>query len=150
MRHLQSTAGIVILWALLCVIPTSGQTREARSTARGSGVISGAVLSDEAEPRPVRRVRVTCSGGDSGAATAITDDRGRFTFAGLRPGRYIVAASKEAWLPAGYGAKRPLRPGSAIPLADGQETEIVLRMLRGSVLTGVVLDHDNQPAAHTE
>jgi hypothetical protein len=48
-----------------------------------------------------------------------------------------------------YGAKRPMRPGSAIPIADGQTTEVVIKILRGSVITGVVLDHANQPAAQT-
>ena len=143
---------IALAAALLVIVmagaSASAQTREARSTVRGSAVISGTVLSDEDEPRPVRRVRVTCTGGDA-SATAITDDRGRFQFPGLRAGRYTLTATKDAWISTVYGAKRPLRPGSALPIADGQTAEVIIKMLRGSVITGIVLDHTNQPAANT-
>jgi hypothetical protein len=125
------------------------QPRDVAATKPPTAVISGVVLSDDEDQRPVRRVRVTCSGGDARGATAITDDRGRFQFTGLRPGRYTLGATKDAWIATTYGAKRPRRPGSAIPIAAGQHAQVVIRMLHGSVITGVVLDHANQPAAHT-
>lgn len=139
---------IATLIALSGATMVRAQTREARPNARGTAAISGIVVSDEPEPRPVRRVRVTCNGPDF-AATAISDDRGRFVFAGLKPGRYTIAGAKDAWVPSAYGAKRPLRPGSAVPVAEGQTVPIMLRMLRGAVITGVLLDHNNQPAANT-
>ena len=33
-----------------------------------------------------------------------------------------------------------------MPLADGETKEIIVRMARGGVITGVLLDHNNQPA----
>ena len=72
------------------------QTRDARSVTRPAGVISGTVVSDDTERRPVRRARVTCAGGDF-AASAITDDAGAFAFRGLKAGRYTIAATKDAW-----------------------------------------------------
>lgn len=144
---------IAMLAPLLWSIGADTQTRDAAAAKiRGTAVIAGTVISDDADPKPVRRVRVTCSSPDdvlTKGATAITDDAGRFVFAGLRAGRYTIAASKDAWVPTSYGAKRPLRPGSAIPLTEGQKSEIVVKMLRGSVITGVVLDHANQPSANT-
>ena len=128
---------------------STAQPRDTAAAARATAVISGVVVSDDEDGRPVRRVRVTCSGGDSGNATAITDDRGRFQFPGLRAGRYTLSATKDAWVPTSYGAKRPKRPGSAIPISPGQSTHVVIRMLRGSVITGVVLDQNHQPAAQT-
>ncbi len=80
-------------------------------------------------------------------ATTITDEAGRFVFANLPAGRYTVAASKPTWVAAMYGAKRPLRPGTPLPLADGQRLQIVVRMARGAVITGVLLDHSNLPAS---
>src|SRR4051812_44850600 len=136
----------LVVLGFACI--ADAQTRDPRSTPGVTGAISGTVVSDEPQPRPVRRVRVTCTGPDF-SATAISDDRGRFSFTGLKAGRYIIAGSKDAWVPSAYGAKRPLRPGSAIPVAPGQTVPIVLRMLRGSVITGVLLDHNNQPAANT-
>ena len=135
---------------LVCSVGTDTQTRDASAAkTRGTAVIAGTVVSDDADPKPVRRVRVTCSSPEFKGATAITDDAGRFVFTGLGAGRYTIAATKDAWVPTSYGSKRPLRPGSAIPLTDGQKIEIVVKMLRGSVITGVVLDHANQPSAST-
>jgi carboxypeptidase family protein len=127
----------------------TGPPRDARGPVRGTAVLSGIVVSDDAEARPVRKARVTCGSPDVPGHTTITDEGGRFVFARLPAGRYMVGASKAAWVTTSYGAKRPLRPGSAIPLADGQKLEITVRMARGSVITGVVLDHNNQPSAGT-
>ena len=140
--------GLMVLVVLTMFTRTAAaQPRDARGPVRGTGVISGMVVSDDAEARPVRKARVTCSGADVAGHTTITDDGGRFVFAGLPAGRYTVSASKAAWVATSYGAKRPLRPGVAIPLADGQKLEIVMRMPRGGAITGVVLDRNNQPAA---
>jgi len=139
----------VTLWLLLLLTTTtSAQTRDARLAARPTGVISGTVVADDSDQKPVRHVRVTCTGPDS-SFTAITDDRGRFTFTGLRAGRYMITGVKDAWITTAYGAKRPTRPGSAIPLTDGQTATIVLKMLHGSAITGHVLDYNNEPAAST-
>ena len=146
MRHVAFLARVVFLTIAVPALALA-QTRDVPASSRATGVISGTVISDDTDQRPVRRARVTCSGGDSGGATAITDDRGRFQFAGLRAGRYTLSATKDAWVPASYGAKRPGRAGSAIPVADGQKVQVVIRMLHGSAITGVVLDHHNQPAA---
>ena len=139
---------LATLLVTLAAAPPRGQVRDRRPDATGTATISGMTVTDEPEPRPVRRVRVTCSGPDF-SATAITDDRGRFTFTGLKAGRYSIAGTKDAWVPSAYGAKRPLRPGSAIPIADGETARITLRMLRGSVITGVLFDYNNQPAPST-
>jgi uncharacterized protein (DUF2141 family) len=138
---------VLMLLAVSYAPATGAQTRDARATLRGTAVLSGIVVSDDAEARPVRKARVTCSSPDVSGNTTITDDGGRFVFAGLPAGRYSVGASKATWVAANYGATRPLRPGSAIPLADGQKLDIVIRMPRGSVITGVVLDQNNQPSA---
>jgi uncharacterized protein (DUF2141 family) len=134
---------IIAVLAALQVAPS----RDARGPVRGTAVISGVVVSDDAEARPVRKARVTCSSPDAPGHTTITDDGGRFVFAGLPAGRYTVGASKVAWVQTVHGAKRPLRPGIAIPVADGQKLDIVVRMPRGGVITGVVRDRNNQPAA---
>lgn len=138
----------VILWFLLFAATALAQTRDLRPVSRPTAAISGTVVSDDPDQKPVRHVRVTCTGPDF-SATAITDDRGRFTFTGLKGGRYLIVSVKDAWITTAYGAKKPTRPGSAIPLADGQQETIVLKMLHGSAITGSVLDYNNEPAAYT-
>ena len=139
---------LAVLQVLAVVCPAvSAQTRDAARPGRGTAVISGIVVSDDVDARPVRKARVTCGGAGLQGYTTITDDKGRFSFLGLAPGRYTVTASKDAWITASYGAKRPLRPGSAIPVAAGETTDIVLRLPRGNVITGTLIDHNGQPAA---
>jgi hypothetical protein len=132
----------------VCADGGRADARRHGAVARYSGPVR-IVVSDDAERdrcgRRASRVRARTVSGN----TTITDDGGRFVFAGLPAGRYSVGASKATWVAANYGATRPLRPGSAIPLADGQKLDIVIRMPRGGVITGVVLDHNNQPSAGT-
>ncbi|HYT65762.1 MAG TPA: carboxypeptidase regulatory-like domain-containing protein [Vicinamibacterales bacterium] len=147
MVRFASRSAVVAIALLTSIAGAHAQSRD-RASSLGTATILGTAVSYEPEPRPVRRVRVTCTGSGF-AATAITDDRGRFVFAGLKAGRYTVTATKDAWVTSAYGAKRPSRPGSAIPLANGQTASITLAMIRGSVITGVLLDYNNQPAADT-
>jgi Carboxypeptidase regulatory-like domain len=121
--------------------------REAQGGVRPSAVLSGTVVSDDGEAVPVRHVRVTCTG--AAELMTVTDDRGRFTFARLPAGRYTIRMTKAGWVPAMYGAKGPLRPGTPIPIADGQTLEIVARLPRGAVITGAVIDESGQPSIGT-
>jgi len=123
------------------------QPRDLPAAAHSGGAISGVIVSDDLDARPVRHARVTLTGPE--ASTAITDERGRFMFVNLPAGRYQIAATKTAWIATSYGARRPGRPGSAIPLEDGQKLDLTLRMARGSVLSGVVLDYNGEPAARS-
>ena len=139
---------IAVLAALPALAPVAAaaQVRDTRSTA-GTGVISGIVVSDDADARPVRKARVTCGGADVRGHTTITDANGRFTFSGLRAGRYTIGVAKPTWVTTFHGAQRPARTGTPVPLADGEVRQIVVRLPRGAVITGVLLDYDNQPAS---
>src|SRR5207244_3198266 len=120
-------------------------------TAIGTAAISGIVVTDDREARPVRRARVTLSGANVDLGrTVITDDAGRFSFRSLPAGRFSLGATKEGWISTSFGAKRPGRPGTAIPMSDGQQVaNIVLRLPRGAVISGVILDDNGQPAPGT-
>src|SRR5689334_15984112 len=124
--------------------------RDARLMQNPTAVISGIVLTDDADPKPVRHARVVLTGGEStGDLTAIADGAGRFVFEGLRPGRFSVTASKDGWIPSSYGAKKPLASGTAVPIAEGQHADITIRLWRAAAISGTVLDHTGQPAVGT-
>jgi carboxypeptidase family protein len=146
--HVVRVSLLLTAWA----ISLQGQSappqppREARAGIHGTGVLSGTVVSDEAQPRPIRHARVTVgSSALAFARTAMTDDRGRFTIQDLPAGRYAVSASKDAWVTTAYGARRPQRPGTPVAVGDGQKAVVTIRMLRGAVITGVVTDPAGQP-----
>lgn len=108
---------------------------------QGTGAISGILVNDEADPKPIRRARVTLTE-DAGAGwTTVSDDTGTFRFAALPAGRFTLRASKEGFVPATYGARRPGGSGTAISLTGGQQaTGLTMRLLRGAVVTGTVRD----------
>ena len=130
--------------------------RDAASTmpARtGSASIAGLVV-DALSSQPVRRatVVVTDSASSSGSRLAVTDDHGRFAFEGLPSGRYVVTATKAAYLPTAFGVSKPMRLGSvptgtAIALTEGEKIpDVTLRITRGGVITGTVHGSDGRPA----
>jgi uncharacterized protein (DUF2141 family) len=121
--------------------------REGRRAAVGTGSVSGIVITDDAEGRPLRRARVFLNNPDAEIArTTISDDAGRFAFAELPSGRYTVGAAKDGYVTTNFGAGRPGGPGSPVVLTEGgPRGDITLRLLRGAVITGTLLDPDGQP-----
>lgn len=119
---------------------TAGQRRT------GTATISGIVMSDEAQSKPVRRARVTLNSAElPHGRTEITHDDGTFAFRGLPAGQYRVGVTKDAYLFTNYGETRPGRPGTPIALRAGESRELTLRLTRGSVITGTVVTADGQP-----
>ena len=135
---------------LATVVPEARQTRDSAASApqpRGSGVISGVVVSDDKPPRPLRRARVTLNDADRTVGlTATTDEAGAFAFRELPAGRYTLQSTKVPFLVATYGAKRPGGTGTTLLLKDGEQlTRLSLTMLKGAVITGSVRDAKNNP-----
>src|SRR5262245_20392384 len=118
-----------------------------RRPGAGTASISGIVVTDDADARPLRRARAFVNNTEEEIAqTTITDDGGRFRFDGLPAVRYLIGGAKEAYVTSNYGAVRPGGPGAAVVIADGiARTDVILPLLRGAVITGTLLDPDGQP-----
>jgi hypothetical protein len=121
-----------------------GQPRDRAQVRQGTASISGRVLTADTA-RPVKRARVVVSGGGRGGRTAITDDQGRYRLSELSADTYTVSASKGGFVDAIYGQRRPQQPGTPVQISDGREAANVdLRLIRGGVITGHVLDEDGE------
>jgi hypothetical protein len=132
--------------ALLAVL---AQTRDAAPPATGTAMVTGTVMTDEAQPRPLRRAVVTINSSDPVVGrTAITDDAGRFAFVNLPAARYTLFATKRGWVGMSLGAKAPGRPGQTVALAAGQRAAAAFRLPRPAVITGTVLDQNGVPPAN--
>jgi hypothetical protein len=129
----------------LVALSTGLTARSQTSAGTGAGRISGVVMSDD--QKPVRRAIVTLSGGDRPLSqNTITDDEGRFDFAGVPAGRFTIAASRASYVPIAYGATQPGRPGSSFVMAAGQQlANLRLQLVRGAIITGTVRDTRGDP-----
>ena len=108
--------------------------------------VSGVVVTDDADPHPVRRAIVALASPDSRGRVTVTDDAGRFVFVQVPSGRFTLSASRAGFVTATYGAKRPNGQGSPITLTSGQViNDLRLKMLRGGVISGTVFDQTGAP-----
>jgi hypothetical protein len=124
-----------------------GQARDRAAIPQGTASIAGRVLTADTG-RPVKRARVVVSGGGRGGRSAATDDQGRYAVTGLPAGNYTITASRAGFVDAIFGQRRPLQPGAPVPVTDGAAvTSVDLRLTRGGVITGRVLDEDGEPLA---
>jgi hypothetical protein len=141
--------GIPLALVLLLVSdPAAQQPRDhQRSDSTGKARVTGLVVADDEEGRPLRRTRVMISGSELALSrTAITSDEGLFSFDELPPGDYTLTASKEGYVPMSFGASRPGRPGRPLPLTGDGSRHVEFRLPRGAVITGVIRDPQGDPA----
>lgn len=97
--------------------------------------------------QPVGGARVMISGpGLPVGRTAITDNAGRFSITGLPAGRFFLNASKQGYVNVSFGQRRPGGMGTPVQLGDGEQRDVAIRLPRGGVITGMVLDERGDPA----
>ena len=114
--------------------------------AVGTAEISGRVFAADTG-RAVKRARVIVSAGGRPRA-ATTDEEGKYRLAGLPAATYSITASKAGFVDAAYGQRRALRTGTPVEIADGQRLSgLDIRLPKGGVITGHVLDEDGNPLA---
>ena len=142
---LARVASLAIL--LAASIPAAAQVPvrdAAKPSATGTATISGTIVTDDADTRPLRRVRVAAATTDRQVTrSTVTDDAGRFVLGTLPAGRYMLSAAKQGYVNVSYGATRPNRPGTALVIAEAQRlTGLTLRMARGAVISGQLVDQN--------
>ena len=139
------------LMLLAATVAASAQVRPARVPApmTGTATLSGVVVSDDADARPIRRAAVTLNapGDPRRQWVTSTDDTGRFAFAGLPSGSFSLVAAKPGFVRTYFGARRPgSTVGVPIAVADGSAVaNVTLKMARGAVITGTVFDERGRP-----
>jgi hypothetical protein len=138
---------VAALWSVSLLAQQPPRDAPAPRGKPSTATITGVVVSDDTEPRPLRRATVVLSPLTGGASQSVaTADDGTFVFGSLGAGRYAVKALKDAYVPMAYNATRPNGPGTGITLRDGESASVMIRLPRGAAITGMVTDEQGQPA----
>jgi hypothetical protein len=138
---------------LVALVVAAAATADARQSSRDPGQggprsrVAGIVVSAEDGRQPIRRAMVTLEG--PSAMSQLTDEDGRFAFEDVLGGDYDVTATRAAFLPASYGARRPGRLPSRLSVAAGAAIgDVTLFMSRGAAIEGTVRDFSGEPASN--
>lgn len=116
----------------------------------GTGVISGRVTA-AATGVPLRQAQLMLMALDQPQSirrSTTSDREGRYRFADLPAGRYLLVVNKGGYVSLQYGQKRPLDGGTPIVVGDAQAVNAVnVALQRGSVIAGRVTDEFGEPIA---
>ena len=138
----------VVLLLLISLAP-GHQQRDVQRPVAVTLTLSGMVLTDGETVAPIRgaEVRMHVASDPRTMRSTTTDAAGRFQFAGLSPGNITLTVSKPGYVTTAYGAKRPgTTVGVPIALVEGKQVEpVTVRIPRGGVITGMVLDRIGRP-----
>ncbi|HEX5069341.1 MAG TPA: carboxypeptidase-like regulatory domain-containing protein [Vicinamibacterales bacterium] len=138
-------AGILAVLAVAFVAP---QLRDVQQYPSGTSTLAGTVVVDEAGDQPLRRASVSLVllSDVRVQFQTVTDDRGRFSFSGLPAANVRLIVSKPTYVQTYYGAQQPgSTVGLPIALTDRETTTVSVRVPRGSVIAGTVVDENGQP-----
>jgi hypothetical protein len=117
--------------------PASGQT--------GTASVTGRVF-DGNGPAPVPFASVTLKG-STRSQTIVASEDGAFTFEGIGAGSYFLAATKPGFVTGYLRGASPGQPGPPLILIGGQRLDgLALRLTRGGVITGHIVDQHGEPA----
>jgi protocatechuate 3,4-dioxygenase beta subunit len=156
-KRRKSLAAISILFAGLLVFwpsAASAQARAGSTAARDAvsvsgppGKVSGTVRRAD-DGSPLRKAQVTLAPENRQQLEAVamrTDGNGKFEFTDVAPGRYLVRVARNGYVSQLYG-QRGSGPGLTLTVAPGSNLEkIDIRLDRAGVISGTVIDEDNEP-----
>ncbi|MGA2134341.1 MAG: carboxypeptidase regulatory-like domain-containing protein [Bryobacteraceae bacterium] len=137
--------------------PQSGQNQAAtppETKPEDLCAIEGQAV-DLATGAPLRKVEITLRGTQPATAgampnsyTATSEAGGGFIIKDIEPGKYRLSAQRTGYVTLQYGARGPMRGGTTLTLSTGQRMkDLSLRLNPQGVITGRILDENNDPVA---
>jgi hypothetical protein len=120
------------------------------AASKETATVAGNVLRlDSGEPLKKAKVILLGSGGsDALYVFYLTDEGGHFLFENVPPGSYHLQVSRNGYVDAEYGQKKPGARGAMLTLVSGQRlTDLVFKLSRTASISGHVFDEDGEPIA---
>ena len=120
------------------------------ATRSGSGVLRGRVV-DGSTNEPIARARVRLNMMGVQHPAVVTGSNGEFQFSSLPPGPVSLTAEKATYLQTTFPDRgRTIRSASRLAVLKDGETidDVVVRLYRGSAISGIVVDAYGDPVDH--
>jgi len=160
-RHRMITYGThAAIFLVLCgtiFAPRSAAQNNSSATPQQPGQITGQVLrADNNEPIPRAIVSINPMGGRGITVTASpqstrTDVNGVYTFTTVTPGNYTLSAQHAGFINEMYMRAVVGTIPETVTVAAGEtRSKIDIRLLAAGVISGTVLDEDNQPLENAQ
>jgi hypothetical protein len=143
---------------ILCLFCGALAAQNAAVNAPGLCSLEGKVVSD-ATGAPLADAKLKLQPPASPGApqefrvsfVTMTDETGRFAFAGIEPGAYTFSAERTGYLKGVHGARRSSPAGAPLNLTAGEaRTGVVFRLKPQGVITGRVMQPDEEPGGNFE
>jgi hypothetical protein len=128
-------------------VPAASQTSGTRD--KQNATIAGSVVRlDTGEALKKAKVTLQSHSSDSIYVASLTDEQGHFSFENLPAGSYKLSVSRNGYVDAEYGEKKPGGLGAPLTLTSGQPmTDLLFKLSRAAAISGRVLDEDGEPVA---
>lgn len=134
MRALRIALLLLAAHALAAQAPAPGSLEGVSVIAGSDDPVTGAILELRAE------------GSGAEPLYAASQANGRFLFRNVPPGRYVLVATRNGYLPAELGQKNSTGRGAPIVIASGQQLQGArLSMTPTAAMTGQIMDRSGQP-----
>jgi hypothetical protein len=121
-----------------------------KEAAEHKGIVRGRVTTADTG-LPIQGAVVRISGDGRFTRQATTDAFGQYEFSGVPPGRYMLRATKSAFITTDYGEDPAAdTPSGGKQLEIGEETlaeQADIRMPRGGIIEGRVVNQFDEPLA---
>ena len=112
---------------------------------RPGAVIVGRVI-EAGSGRPIPDARVSTSLLFAEEDTGYSDEEGRFILSGIKPGQYMLHATKPSWGAAVLGTTGPSGTGVEVTVNPNEQIDgLTIAMIRSAALEVIVLDPDGTP-----
>lgn len=151
-----ASIALVSLLALSGQLPPPPATGGAQAAPPATATVRGHVIAaDTGQAIRKAQVRITSLDAVNGRQRenrlVTTDADGRYEFANLAAGRYLITASKGAYIQLSYQQKRPDDQTHPLQIRDGQTIDRADFVLpRGAVLTGRIVDEYGDPLSNIQ
>ena len=121
--------------ALLCLLCLFVATQV---TAQETSIAGRVVASNGNFPIVNARIVARAAGGPGSMRVATTDEDGKFQLANLSPGNYVIRIGAAGYIPEpAFATNNLYRPGE----------NVTIRMIKGGVITGRVVNKNGEPMA---